>query len=117
MKPETDNHVNVTRISTVQNYISQHYRDDLKLEELAGLVSMAPTSLCHIFKRYTGKRISDLIIETRIRNAKKLLATTNMTVRYVAYESGFSTLTNFNRHFKKLTGQTPVEYRESTSEK
>jgi YesN/AraC family two-component response regulator len=111
-KPEVDNNVNQTRITTVQNYISQHYREDLTLSKLADVVNMAPTSLCHIYNRYTGQRISDLITETRIQNAKDMLLNTELTVKYIAYECGYSTLTNFNRHFKKLTGYTPTKYRE-----
>lgn len=113
-KPETNDVLNLKRISMVKDYISLHYRDDLKLSELADLVSMTPTSLCHIFKRYHNKRISDIIVETRIQHAKEMLISTDIKIRFVAYECGFSTLTNFNRLFKRLTGMTPTEYKNNT---
>ena len=115
-KPETNDVHNLKRISMVKDYISLHYRDDLKLSELADLVSMTPTSLCHIFKRYHNKRISDIIVETRIQHAKEMLISTDIKIRFVAYECGFSTLTNFNRLFKRLTGMTPTEYKNNKYE-
>ena len=115
-KPETNDVPNLKRISMVKDYISLHYRDDLKLSELADLVSMTPTSLCHIFKRYHNKRISDIIVETRIQHAKEMLISTDIKIRFVAYECGFSTLTNFNRLFKRLTGMTPTEYKNNKYE-
>ena len=115
-KPETNDVLNLKRISMVKDYISLHYRDDLKLSELADLVSMTPTSLCHIFKRYHNKRISDIIVETRIQRAKEMLISTDIKIRFVAYECGFSTLTNFNRLFKRLTGMTPTEYKNNKYE-
>lgn len=115
-KPETNDVLNLKRISMVEDYISLHYRDDLKLSELADLVSMTPTSLCHIFKRYHNKRISDIIVETRIQHAKEMLISTDIKIRFVAYECGFSTLTNFNRLFKRLTGMTPTEYKNNKYE-
>ncbi len=113
-KPETNDALNLKRISMVEDYISLHYRDDLKLSKLADVVSMTPTSLCHIFNRYHNKRISDIIVETRIQHAKEMLKSTNLKIRFVAYECGFNTLTNFNRLFKRLTGMTPTEYKNNT---
>lgn len=111
MKPETNNDINLTRIKAVQDYIRLHYGDELKLSELAALANLVPTSLCHIFKAYTEHTVSDFITEVRIKKAADKLLNTNETVKGIAYECGFSTLTNFNRHFKKFMGCTPTELR------
>jgi AraC-like DNA-binding protein len=111
MKPETKNDINLARIKTVQDYIRLHYGDELKLSELAALANLVPTSLCHIFKAYTEHTVSDFITEVRIKKAADKLLNTNETVKGIAYECGFSTLTNFNRHFKKFMGCTPTELR------
>lgn len=111
MKPETKNDINLARIKTVQDYIRLHYGDELKLSELAALANLVPTSLCHIFKACTEHTVSDFITEVRIKKAADKLLNTNETVKGIAYECGFSTLTNFNRHFKKFMGCTPTELR------
>lgn len=111
--PKTTNEVNQSRVSKVQEYISCHYREELTLSELAGVANMAPTSLSHLFKKVTGGCLSDYIIAVRIQNAKELLQNSDHTIKAIAYDCGFSTLTNFNRQFKRLTGCTPTELRES----
>lgn len=115
-KPETDYNVNQIRITTVQDYIELHYRDELRLTELAALVSMVPTSLCHIFWQQAGTTVSAYISEVRIRHAAEMLRNTSEPVKTIAYESGFSTLTNFNRQFKKKIGCTPSEWRDCHGE-
>ena len=112
MKPETDNNVNQTRVNTVKDYIAKHYRDELRLAELADLANVVPTSLCHIFKSQTGNTLSSYIAQVRIGHAKELLLNGDTAVKQIAYECGFSTVTNFNRLFKKYAGCTPTELRE-----
>lgn len=109
-KPKT-NKINLARVSTVKNYIDQHYNEDLALSKLSEVVSLVPTSLCHIFKDVTGMKVSDYIIRVRISHAVRMLRTTDKEVKSIAYECGFNTLTNFNRHFKHLMGCTPTELR------
>ena len=108
---ETTSEVNLARVRKVQDYIHKHYGEDLTLATLAEQVNLVPTSLCHVFKRVTGQRVSDYLIQTRINQAAKLLRETSMEVKAVTYACGFSTQTNFNRHFKRLMGCTPTEYR------
>ena len=108
---ETTNELNRARAQKVQEYIRRHYGQDLTLSLLAEQVNLVPTSLCHVFKQVTGQRVYDYILETRINHAARLLRETTSEVKTIAYECGFSTLTNFNRHFKRLMGYTPTEYR------
>ena len=94
--------VNLTRVQKVQEYIQKHYGEDLTLAILAEQVNLVPTSLCHIFKRVTGQRVSDYLVQTRINQAARLLRETSMEVKTITYACGFSTQTNFNRHFKRI---------------
>ena len=111
-KPETDNNVNLIRITTIQDYINLHYRDELRLTKLAALANVVPTSLCHIFRQQAGTTVSAYIGRVRIRHAAEMLCNTSEPVKTIAYECGFSTLTNFNRLFKRIMGCTPTEWRE-----
>ena len=110
-RPKTTNELNRARAQKVQEYIRRHYGQDLTLSLLAEQVNLVATSLCHVFKQVTGQRVYDYILETRINQAARLLRETTSEVKAIAYECGFSTLTNFNRHFKRLMGCTPTEYR------
>lgn len=108
---ETTIEVNRARAQKVQEYIHRHYGEDLTLAMLAEQVNLVPTSLCHVFKQVTGLRVSDYLIQTRVSQAARLLRETSLEVKAIAYACGFSTQTNFNRHFKRLMGCTPTEYR------
>lgn len=110
--PKTTERINKARVEKVKAYVSTHYVDDLRLAFLAEMVNVAPTTLCHIFKQQTSMCLFDYIIGVRIREAAHKLLHTDMDVKNVCYECGFSTLTNFNRQFKKLLGCTPTEFRE-----
>ena len=114
-RPETTIELNRARAQKVQEYILRHFGQDLTLTELATQVNIVPTTLCHVFKQVTGLRISDYIIQTRISQAARLLRETALEVQTIAYECGFSTQTYFNRHFKRLMGCTPTEYRSQNS--
>ena len=110
-RPETTIELNRARAQKVQEYILLHYGEDLTLTVLAAQVNIVPTTLCHVFKQVTGQRVSDYLIQTRINQAARLLRETSMEVKAITYACGFSTQTNFNRHFKRLMGCTPTEYR------
>lgn len=114
-KPKTTNEVNQARISNVQEYISRHYREELSLSELAVVANLAPSTLCHIFKRMTGRSIFQHISAVRIQHVKEMLQNTELTIKAIAYDCGFSTLTNFNRQFKSQTGCTPTEWRSANA--
>lgn len=113
-KPKTTNEVNQTKISKVQEYISRHYREELPLSKLAEVASLAPTSLCHIYKVHTGSCLSQYINAVRIQHAKEMLQSIDYPIKAVAYECGYSTLTHFNRQFLKHAGCTPTEWREKS---
>lgn len=112
MKPKDITDINQARVTAVQDYIRKHYGEELKLSELAAIANVVPTTLCHLFKNETGCTVSDFISEVRISRAEEMLIGTDETVRKIAFECGFSTLTNFNRLFKRLRGCTPTELRE-----
>lgn len=111
-EPRTTEQINKARVDKVKAFVDTHYGEDLRLVDLAEMVNVAPTTLCHIFKDHTGVRLFDYITGVRIAEAKRKLIETNLGIKAISYGCGFSTLTNFNRHFKNLIGHTPTEYRE-----
>ena len=88
------------RILKVKNYIDEHYKDDMCLEQLADLVGMTPTAFSRYFKQRTSKNISEYIVDTAD------------SVSTICWRTGFNTLSNFNRLFRKRKGCNPTEFRE-----
>lgn len=99
------------RMQKVHNYVWQHFKDEIRLGEAASLAGMSEAAFCRYFRARANKTFTDYISEIRIAHACKLLVETQETISQIAYESGFDTLSNFNRNFKKITLQTPREYR------
>ena len=100
------------RILNVKNYIDEHYKDDLSLEQLADLVGMTPTAFSRYFKQRTAKNISEYIVDIRLGHAARLLVDTSDSVSEICWATGFNTLSNFNRLFRKRKGCSPTEFRE-----
>lgn len=99
------------RMQKVNNYVLQHFKNEIRLGEAASLAGMSEAAFCRYFKTRSNKTFTDFVSEIRIGHACKLLIETTYTISQIAYESGFDTLSNFNRNFKKTTGQTPRDYR------
>ena len=100
------------RILKVKNYIDEHYKDELSLEQLADLVGMTPTAFSRYFKQRTSKNISEYIVDIRLGHAARMLIDTADSVSVICWRTGFNTLSNFNRLFRKRKGCSPTEFRE-----
>lgn len=100
------------RILKVKTYIDKHYKDEMKLEQLANLVSMTPTAFSRYFKQRTGKNLSEYIVDSRLGHAARRLVDTTDSVSEICWTTGFKTLSNFNRLFRKRKGCNPTEFRE-----
>ena len=99
------------RILKVKNYIDDHYKGDMSLEQLANHVGMTPTAFSRYFQLRTGKNLSEYIVDIRLGHAARLLVDTTDSVSEICWATGFNTLSNFNRLFLKRKGCTPTEFR------
>jgi len=99
------------KLNKVFEYIMHHFRERISLDDVATLVYMTPTSFCRYFKQRTQKTFSGFLTEVRIDNACKLLSKSSYNVSEACYSSGYNNLSNFHRHFLKVTGMTPNQYR------
>jgi AraC-like DNA-binding protein len=99
------------RMNKVHEYVMKRFHDRITLDEVAALANMTPSSFSRYFKIHANKTFSDFLIEIRIGHSCKLLMQEKKSISEVCYESGFNTLSNFNRQFKILTNYTPLEYR------
>jgi AraC-like DNA-binding protein len=99
------------RLNRIYHYTLNNFSREITLNEIANLVHLTPHSFCRYFRSRTRKRFSLFLLEVRVSHACKLLSDTELNIGVIAYESGFMNLSNFNRHFKLVTGHTPLTYR------
>ena len=92
------------------SYIAENYDKALSLHQLASQAGCSVAYLSRIFKQYTGKTIYNHIIDIRIGNAQILLRN-GKSVTEACSLSGFEDCSNFIKTFKKLTGQTPLQFK------
>ena len=85
---------------------------NLSLSSLAATQNVSPGYLSTIFKRETGKTITEYISDERIKLASRLLTTTHLQIQTIALHCGIIDVQYFSKTFKKKTGKTPKEYRE-----
>lgn len=104
---------NSRRVLKVQQYIDEHFQDEIHLNQLASIVGMTPTAFSRFFKQRTGKKLSDYVIDIRLGHASRLLVDTTMSVAEICYDCGFNNLSNFNRIFKRKKNCSPSEFRET----
>lgn len=90
------------------------YRDqNLTLARLARRAGIPARALSGAVNRLTGSNVSQYVNSYRIREACRLLTETDLSVTQVMYEAGFQTKSNFNREFLRITGLSPVSWRQS----
>lgn len=99
------------RIEKICKYIEVNFKKDITLKEIAELVNMSESAISHFFKKRTNRSFITYLTDVRIGYASRLLAETTQSVADIAFECGFSNLSNFNRIFKKYKNQTPTDYR------
>lgn len=95
----------------VEQYINNHYQEDITLELLSEKAFMNKYYLVHAFKLYKGISPINYLISLRVEEAKELLETTNYPVAQISNSCGFSSQSYFSQVFKKATNLTPNEYR------
>ncbi|MXV17263.1 AraC family transcriptional regulator [Hufsiella ginkgonis] len=115
------NHVSESegiRISTIYNYILKNYNKPLMLEDVAATAHMTPQAFCRYFKKHTGHTFISFLNNIRINEACNKLTNGGFgSISTVAYSCGFNSITNFNRVFKSVTGNSPSVFMESYAQK
>ncbi|SIS48655.1 Two component regulator propeller [Zobellia uliginosa] len=86
---------------------------EFNAESLTSALSMSRSAVYNKFKEYTGLSTGEFIRRFRLKRAKQLLETTDLTVKEILYMSGFNTASYFTKCFKKVYGELPKEYQAS----
>lgn len=95
----------------IENYINVHFKEHITLDILAELTFMNKYYLSHEFKKHTGSSPIDYLINKRLKEAKKLLGSTDLSITQISGIIGFGSSSYFSQYFKKATNMSPREFR------
>jgi AraC-like DNA-binding protein len=103
-------------IDKALRYLNQSFTEPVTARELCQHLHVSPATCNRLFHKSLGRSFKTMLIEMRISHACRLLLESTQPIVDVAYSSGFSNLSNFNRRFRQLKGRTPRQYRNLLSE-
>jgi AraC-like DNA-binding protein len=94
-----------------REYIDKHKNEELSLADVAKTAGASVFHFCKVFHKATGLTFTDYVARIRLEDARTRLLNPNLRVSEIAYNVGFQSLTQFNRTFKRVFGQSPSEFR------
>lgn len=100
-------------IAAIKNYLDIHYGEKIVLSDLSKLFYISEYYMCREFKKDIGYSINDYIIDRRMGKASNLLMSSDYSIKDIASMCGYSDIHYFYATFKKRTGMTPVQFKES----
>ncbi len=99
-------------VERAKAYISERYNKDISLDEVSREVDISPYYFSKLFKEETGSNFIEYLTSIRINKAKQLISGSDMSMKEICTEVGYSDPNYFSRIFKKNVGVTPTEYKE-----
>lgn len=101
------------QLSQVLDYIDAYLAQDMKLADLAQLLSLSPFHFGRLFKQPLGISPHQYLLLQRVERAKRLLKQTDHPIIEIALDCGFNSHSHLSKQFRQLTGMTPKAYRAS----
>ncbi len=101
------------QINRAFEYIEKNYPLHITLKDVSGAAGFSEYYFSRLFKEYTGQSFLNYLNSYRVKQAEKLLKSTELPVLDIALESGFNSLPTFNRIFKRVKGCSPTYYRKA----
>lgn len=98
-------------VRLAKQYVEEHYREKILLEDIAAVVDLNPVYFSVVFKKETDMNFSAYLIQVRMEKAKKMLTAGNDTIAAIGDAVGYSDQKYFSQLFKKMVGIKPIVYR------
>jgi AraC-like DNA-binding protein len=114
--PQADgNHqqTNLEKAESMACFVARNYTSRIQIKDIGEYVGLHPDYAATLFRKTFGTTLNVLITRHRIAHAQRQLVATDERVVNIAQDSGFDSLSRFNRAFKQLTGMTPREFRKT----
>lgn len=114
---ETEHAYRVQREPVVEakKFIERYFDSDISRNQVSEYVHLHPDYLDRLFKAELNMSVAHFIREKKIAKAQKQLRTTSMSISEIAFQEGYTNLSNFTEAFKRITGMTPQEYRKKNT--
>jgi AraC family transcriptional regulator len=100
-------------LSRVTEKLNEEFTENLTTEELAAEANVHPVHLAAVFRQFYHETMGEYVQKLRVNHASKLLLDKNLSLSEIAYSTGFSDQSHFNRIFKRYLGVTPGAFRNS----
>jgi len=101
------------RIAEIIDHVTKNFYHVITVADAADMANMTEITFSRNFQATTGHSFIDFLNRIRIGQACGMLYASDRQITSIAQEAGFKNLANFNRHFLKVRGMTPSEYRET----
>ena len=111
LSPRSGERAEPVEIWKARKFIRQHSDDELSLTKVANFAHISANHLSEKFKEVAGINFVDYVARIRVGKARDLLQNSNLRISEIAFAVGFQSLSQFNRVFKKLTRQSPTQFR------
>ena len=93
------------------DFIADNFREDIDSADIASAANVHPKYAMNVFKKSTGMTLNDYVNLMRLSYAQALLMQDEANVLQVAMDSGFGSLSAFNKAFRKISGMSPTDFR------
>jgi len=104
---------NLDKAEAMACFVARNYTSRIQVKDIAQCVGLHPDYAATLFRKTFGTTLNVLITRHRIAHAQRRLVTTDERIVEIAQDSGFDSLSRFNRAFKQLAGMTPRQYRQT----
>ena len=101
----------------MKQFMKDHYRENLTLENIAASAFLSSGYASRIFKKQMNISIMDYLLQLRMDEAKKMLRETTLSIDEIASKTGYADSSYFTKVFRKAMGMTPSRYRQSLKSK
>ena len=101
----------------ISSFIDAHYREDISMQDAAAALRYSDAYFCKLFKQCFKVNFSAYLNEYRVNKARQLMLDPRLNMKDIGAAVGYSDANYFTRVFKRLTGQTPSEYRMAAAKK
>lgn len=101
----------LNKVEQMACFIAKNYTEKLTVKQIGDVVRLHPNYAMNLFQKSFGTTLINYLTQHRVSHAQRLLATTELTVTEIAFESGFLSISRFNEAFRRSCGCSPREYR------
>ena len=104
---------NLEKAEAMACFVARNYTSRIQIKDVAECIGLHPDYAATLFRKTFGTTLNALITRHRVAHAQRQLVTSEERIVNIAQDSGFDSLSRFNRAFKQIAGTTPREYRKT----